>query len=87
MSKLKESLVKHGGHDPECVVAMTYNDDSTFAVSSGGIRVALLNMLAKVQEDDSILFAFSGHGDVDEKGKARPQIIYFHERSHCCFRT
>ena len=70
MEKLRETLIKHGGYDAECVKTLTYNEQSKFNVSSGIIRVELLNMLEKVGPDDSILFAFSGHGDVDSDGKA-----------------
>ena len=70
MRKLRDSLIEYGGYDPECVDTVTYNKDSKLSLSAGLLRVDLMNLLDKVESDDSILFAFSGHGDVDEDGKA-----------------
>ena len=70
MRKLRNSLIEYGGYDPECVVTVTYHKDSKLSLSAGSLRVELMNLLDKVESDDSILFAFSGHGDVDETGKA-----------------
>ena len=67
---MRETLIKHGGYDAECVKAITYNEQSKFNVSAGTLQVELRNLLAQVEPDDSILFAFSGHGDVDSDGKA-----------------
>ncbi len=70
MRSLRDALIEHGGYDPDCVATVTYSEDSRLSVSSGLIRVELMNFLGKVHSDDSVLFAFAGHGDVDELGKA-----------------
>ena len=70
MRSLRDAPIEHGGYDPECVTTVTYSEGSKLSVSSGLIRVELMKFLAEVHSDDSVLFAFSGHGDVDEHGKA-----------------
>lgn len=70
MRTLRDALIEYGGYDPECVVTLTYNDQSKLSISAGLVRMELMNFLDKVGANDSVLLAFSGHGDVDEKGKA-----------------
>ena len=70
MQNLGDALKKFGGYQPECVITITFDEKSKPTVSSGVILSELESLLDKVKTNDSILFAFSGHGDVDENGKA-----------------
>ncbi|APZ93230.1 caspase family protein [Fuerstiella marisgermanici] len=70
MEGLRQALVEHGGYTANCVRILTDGEKQSMPLTSGIIRVHLRNLLAQVQHNDSVLFAFAGHGEVDGADRA-----------------
>ncbi|WP_169314957.1 caspase family protein [Rubinisphaera brasiliensis] len=70
MEALRDALVDHGGYLSSRVRLLTEKNNRDFPVTREDILIELENLLGQVQPNDSILFAFTGHGDVDSLHRA-----------------
>ena len=71
MEAYQETLVRHGGYAPENVFLLVdSSDDRSRQPSRGNIYNTLQRICSQAGENDTILVAFSGHGELDGDGYA-----------------
>ncbi|MCH8828893.1 MAG: caspase family protein, partial [Planctomycetes bacterium] len=70
MDQLRDVLVKSGGYSEECVrlIADVKGAEKTVSPTRENIEKAWESLLSEVGEEDTVLFAFSGHG-MQQEGK------------------
>jgi uncharacterized caspase-like protein len=68
--RLARSLVEHGGYERQRVRVLSDEVQGSPNPSFGNIVLALDTFLKQAKPEDTVLLAFSGHGDVDAKGRS-----------------
>jgi len=67
---LRGTLVKHAGYLPEHVHVLSDDAPGSRSPSKGNILIELTTFLREARAEDTVLLAFSGHGELDKDGNA-----------------
>jgi uncharacterized caspase-like protein len=68
--RLARALIEHGGYDPRRVRLLSDKIKGRPNPSVGNIMLELDTFLGQAKPEDTVLLAFSGHGEVDAKGRS-----------------
>lgn len=67
---LRKALVEHGGYLPEHVHVLSDVAEGNSMPTRGKILIEFTTFLKQTRPEDTVLFAFCGHGQLDKKGKS-----------------
>jgi uncharacterized caspase-like protein len=67
---LKAALIEHAGYEPQRVYLLSDAAPESRAPTRGNILIALSTFLQQAKPEDTVLLAFSGHGERDSEDRS-----------------